>query len=126
MMMIMSRVGATIDAVESLRSPSSSSETSEGEGESPEGVGVSVDVEGESPEGDGETPEDDGEGCAVVLEGAVMFMHYTSERAVPFVSTAWPPAHSVHVMNIQDVPMLDTPTHQELVTCEVRENGENS
>ena len=99
--MIESRVGATIDAAaESLRGPSSSSETSEGEGESPEGVGVSVDVEGESPEGDGETPEDDGEGCAVVLEGAVMFMHYTSERAVPFVSTAWPPAHSVHAMNI--------------------------
>ena len=24
-------------------------------------------------------------GCAVVLEGTVMFMHYTSERAVPFV-----------------------------------------
>ena len=112
--MIESRVGATIDAAaESLRGPSSSSETSEGEGESPEGVGVSVDVEGESPEGDeetpegdgetpegdGETPEDDGEGCAVVLEGAVMFMHYTSERAVPFVSTAWPPAHSVHAMH---------------------------
>ena len=58
-----------------------------------------------------------------------MFMHYTSECG-PICLDCRPPAHSVHAMNIclniQDVPMVDTPTHQELVTCEVQENGKNS
>jgi hypothetical protein len=67
---IVSRLGTVIDPADKRRGPSSSSETSEGAGG----------------------------GCAIELDGALIFMHSTSERASPFVSTTWPSAHSILTM----------------------------